>query len=238
MNPRNGKKVRIGTLCASTVLVGIMTALVPLEIGAQRTPPPQPPRSPRPVSSTKSPLIGTVSPGALGPAAPVARKIGGLETRPLGSAPTGNSSSRLSDRRGGGSRQVRGGRPYSFVYFDEFGNGYYPIAVADAPYLRSGAIIRTTPGIAGSANSVNSNNQPYVAGYATGRWFPTVDRPTWKTDTTVVPVQAWRDLIVNDVICDRSGVCVEREQKVRAPWVAVCRCYMFADAIGRRWEVQ
>ncbi len=68
-------------------------------------------------------------------------------------------------------------------------------------------------------------------------WYPTMDKPSWRVDSTLAPVQAWRDLIVRDAVCDSDGNCREREQKTRAPWVATCRCYVLTDAVGRRWEI-
>ncbi len=209
------KGVRLLSVTASALMLCVLQFVASSAASAQSKPP-----------TRKPPLIGSVSPGAIGPAAPTPRKIGGLETRPLGSpAPEARQGSNTSQGRRGLLR-----RPYAFVLYDQFGNGYYPLAVADAPYPRSGVVMRN------SSQPERASAEQY-ARYAAPRWFPTVDKPTWRTDTTLTPVQAWRDLIVNDFVCDAGGTCIQREQRVRAPWVAACRCYMFADALGRKWEV-
>ena len=97
-----------------------------------------------------------------------------------------------------------------------------PLLVADAPVTQSGVVI-TAQGTA----------------YGTpAMWTPTAERPRWVQDSSVAPVQAWRDLIVTDVVCNRAATCVERRQRVRARWVANCACYAFADAWNRIWRVE
>ena len=160
-------------------------------------------------ATPKPPLVGTVSPGAIGPAAPTPRQMGGLETRPLNASVPSQSRVDIAPR-------------YRDRRFLHSPYGYYPLGVADAPLLRGGAIRYTAP----------------VENFPSQRWIPTTDKPRWRRDPTLADVQAWRDLIVNDVVCDGYGTCIEREQRVRAYWVAVCRCYLFADALGRRWLVE
>ena len=210
-----------------------------------------PPRTPsRGAPSRPAPpprgLSGTLSPRAIGRPALTPAPIGGLRTRPLTSPfPPGvgvRDGYRDGDRRDGYGRDgygrdrygrdgyrdsyrdgyrdgyPRGGRPYG-VYGYPYGYG-----VADAPLVRGGVIYYD--------ERVVSPVQPART------WFPTVDKPRWRRDSTVAPVQAWIDLIVEDVVCDGYGTCMERESRARAPWVAVCRCYIFTDALGRRWEIQ
>ena len=69
-------------------------------------------------------------------------------------------------------------------------------------------------------------------------WTPTAERPRWVLDTTVAPVQAWRDLIVSDVVCDAYAYCVDRVQRLRARWLPACACYAFADGWNRIWRVE
>lgn len=155
----------------------------------------------------------------MGPAAPTPTPIGGLRTRPLNApVPVGEY------RRPGQNR--RPGAAYREGFRDgyRYGNGYgYGIGygVIDAPLQRGGVVVY--------GNSAPAPRAP--------AWYPTGDKPRWRVDSSLVPVQAWRDLIVNDVVCDGYGTCMEREQRVRAPWIAACRCYLFTDALGRRWEV-
>lgn len=100
--------------------------------------------------------------------------------------------------------------------------GVIPLAVADAPPVGGGIVI--------------TQSSPDVpAGMV---WTPTAERPRWVVDSSVAPVQAWRDLIVTDVVCNRAATCVERRQRVRARWVATCRCYAFADGLGRVWKTR
>jgi hypothetical protein len=82
------------------------------------------------------------------------------------------------------------------------------------------------------------NDRDRTGAYNLRSWYPAPNKPRWRIDTRLTPVQAWRDLIVTDVICNGAGTCMEREQGVRAPWVAPCRCYMFTDGLGRRWEIE
>jgi hypothetical protein len=70
-----------------------------------------------------------------------------------------------------------------------------------------------------------------------GVWTPTAEPPRWVVDSSAVPVQAWRDLIVTDHVCSVNGVCVERRQRLRARWIARCACYAFADGWNRIWRV-
>lgn len=169
----------------------------------------------RPAGAPRPPLAGTVAPGAVGRPAPTPTPIGGLRTRPLSSENDARSS----------TRPVRPVRPYR-------GNrvGMYPLRVADAPILRGGAVVLFGQG---------DEERGTVRESAAGRlWYPTVERPRWRIDSALAPVQAWRDVIVADVVCDGNGVCLERESRIRAPWVAACRCYQFADALGRRYIVE
>lgn len=165
----------------------------------------------RPAGAPRPPLAGTVAPGAVGRPAPTATPIGGLRTRPLSSENDARSS----------TRPVRPVRPYRGSRV-----GVYPLRVADAPLARGGAVVLY-------------EERGTVQESSAGRlWYPTVDRPRWRVDSTLAPVQAWRDIIVADVVCDGNGVCLERESRIRAPWVAACRCYQFADALGRRYIVE
>jgi len=108
-------------------------------------------------------------------------------------------------------------------YRDRYGYSYYPFRIADAPLARGGVVYY-------AEQSVSVSSRP--------TWFPTGDKPRWRRDTTLAPVQAWIDLIVNDVVCDGYGTCIQRESRARAPWVPVCRCYLLTDALGRRWEIE
>jgi hypothetical protein len=174
----------------------------------------------RPAGAPRPPLAGTVAPGAIGRPAPTPTPIGGLRTRPLSSA----SDAPDYDARSS-TRPVRPVRPYRGSRV-----GVYPLAVADAPLIRGGAVV-----LYPDRDVVRETVQESAAGRL---WYPTVDRPRWRIDSSLAPVQAWRDVIVADVVCDGNGVCLERESRVRAPWVAACRCYQFADALGRRYIVE
>ncbi len=180
-----------------------------------------------------------VSPRAIGPAAPTPVPLGGLRTRPLTPNPSsvvprlydrnsvggyrGRDDHRDRDRDGYRDRDRRGpNRGYGYGYDYGVRDGYR-LGVTDAPILRGGIVY----GPHGETRSVPVRT-----------WFPTSDRPRWRVDFSLTPVQAWRDLIVTDVVCDGYGACMERDQRVRAPWVPVCRCYLFTDALGRRWEIE
>jgi hypothetical protein len=97
-----------------------------------------------------------------------------------------------------------------------------PLRVLDAPRTRSGFVTTDSP----------DDVAPRTA------WMPTAAAPTWRRDPRVRPVDGWRDLIVTDVVCTIAGACRQREQAVRAAWVARCGCYAFADGWNRLWRVE
>lgn len=98
--------------------------------------------------------------------------------------------------------------------------GIVPLQVTDAALLRGSAVVVTSDMYAGS------------------RWFPSAAPPTWQLDSLAPRVDAWRDIIVQDVICTDTGVCIERSTRMRARWSALCNCYRFADALQRIWRVE
>ncbi|MBL0172896.1 MAG: hypothetical protein IPP90_19755 [Gemmatimonadaceae bacterium] len=151
------------------------------------------------VAQRPTPLVGTVSPNAIGPAAPTAVPIGGLRTRPL-SSPT---NAAIAPRQAGHLR----------------------FAVADAPRSQAGVVVAT-----GTTGRRSDLPMP--------TWLPTAERPRWIPDPRVTPVQAWRDLLVTDVVCNGLGTCLERQQAIRARWIGGCRCYAFADGWNRVWRVE
>lgn len=170
----------------------------------------------------------------MGPAAPTPTPIGGLRTRPLNApVPVGEY------RRPGQDRRPGSGYREGFRDGYRYGNGYGP-GIAVVYGLGSGVVGNGVGD--GVVDAPLPRGSAVYEGITTASpraraWYPTGDTPRWRVDSTLVPVQAWRDLIVNDVVCDGAGTCMEREQRVRAPWVATCRCYLFTDALGRRWEV-
>lgn len=99
--------------------------------------------------------------------------------------------------------------------------------VADAP-------------VTGAAVVVYASDEGAAAAWRAPRvtWTPTAERPRWVRDSSVTPVQAWRDLIVSDVVCNSAGTCLERRQRIRARWLAACACYAFADGWNRVWRVE
>jgi len=103
-----------------------------------------------------------------------------------------------------------------------FGGHFVPLRVVDAPLLRGGAVVLTEP----------------QSPFARATWIPTADRPRWHVDSLAPRVDAWRDLIVADIVCDGAGTCIERRSRVRARWSAYCSCYLFADALNRVWRVE
>lgn len=159
-------------------------------------------------SARSAPLVGTVAPSAIGPAAPTATPLGGLRTVPLrGATPSATNARPLS-------------RPLARA-------ARYPLRVVDAPYSRSVGIVVPSP----------ATTQP-VELYSRATWIPTSERPRWVVDSAQTPVQAWRDLIVTDVVCNNAGTCLDRQQRVRARWIARCDCYAFADGWNRIWRVE
>ena len=99
------------------------------------------------------------------------------------------------------------------------------LSVADAPVLHGGIVVNARREAVSRLNAAGAV------------WMPTTEPPRWTRDSTLAQVQAWRDLIVTDVMCSGLGECVERRQRVRARWVAGCRCYAFADGWNRIWRV-
>lgn len=97
------------------------------------------------------------------------------------------------------------------------------VNVADAPRTNAGVVV----------NDEDTNTPRFSA-----TWTPTAEAPRWRRDDRVRQVDAWRDLIVSDVVCSAAGVCRPREQRVRAPWLPRCGCYAFADGWNRLWRVE
>ncbi len=175
------------------VLYGTLSPAMPNSVAAQ----------------AKPPLVGTVSPRAIGAPAPTATPVGGLTTRPI--PPAGARGA-----RGTGVSVVRGAERLG---------GVIPLAVADAPNITRGVVVSPP------------DDRAWNPAVARAYWTPTAERPRWVRDSSVAPVQAWRDLIVSDVVCNPVAVCLERQQRVRAPWIAACGCYAFADGLNRIWRV-
>jgi hypothetical protein len=163
------------------------------------------------VQSQRAPLVGSVSPSAIGPAAPQPAPIGGLRTVPLSSGAIPSGASPSGGLRGGSRRGAA-----STLGYDR------GLRVIDAPLPRG----------LGSASS--TNGEPSIAA---PRWLPTYDKPRWVADTTAVASPLWRSLIVTDVVCTPAARCQERTQRVRATWMARCDCYAFADGWSRVWRV-
>ena len=152
-----------------------------------------------------------VSAAAVGAPAPSATPIGGLTTRPI---PSGSNIAVPGLSASGGamaSRRVLRGGPVL-------------VGVADAPLTHGGVVV------------YDDDASPNA--YAGVRWTLTADAPHWQRDPRVRPVDAWRDLIVTDVVCSTLGECRQRQRAVRAPWVARCGCYAFADGWNRWWRVE
>lgn len=102
--------------------------------------------------------------------------------------------------------------------------GYLPYRVADAPRSFGGVAVSTPSAPTGAPRRLS--------------WTPTAEKPKWVIDTTLTPVQSQRDLLVTDVVCNHTGACRERTQRVAARWVARCGCYAFADGWNRVWRVE
>lgn len=191
------------------------------------------------------PLVGTVGRGAIGTPAPTPVPLGGLRTRPLTVAPVSRpeseraaparnaraengalAASDLRERRRGESGVWIDayGVPHGVPYGTSYGVPYAAVFVRDAGTRVHGVA-------AGDAES----RPPFGNALA---WWPSTEAPRWQVDTTVSRVDAWRDLVVTDVVCNGAGACVPRQQRVRAPWMAACRCYAFADGWNRLWRVE
>jgi hypothetical protein len=252
-----GGIMRLTSVAALSLAASIASSLaLASSLEAQRprgNPPASPPRTAKPAAPRSGTLSGTLSPRAIGRPAPGPTPIGGLQTRPLNAPrPVGainrdrgrdgyddryrrgdRDGNRYGDRdrngngyrdgnRDGNRDGIRRGGPLPRVYGYPYGALGYGLAVADAPLPR---------GVIYYDERVETRTDRST-------WFVTADRPRLRRDDRFTPVQAWVDLIVSDVVCDGYGTCVERESRARAPWVAVCRCYVYTDALGRRWEVE
>lgn len=161
-------------------------------------------------TTRSAPLQATVAPGAVGKPAPTPAPIGGLRT-------SGSVSANRATRTAGATvPRVRSPRVFG---------GTVLLSVPDAPYSH-GAVVVTSS----DASSLYFDRR--------AMWSPTAAPPRWRRDTTEMVVDAWRDLIVSDVVCNGVGDCRDREQRVRARWIARCGCYAFADVFNRVWRVE
>lgn len=165
------------------------------------------------------PLVGSIGPEAFGPPAPGPVPVGGLTTRPL----TNTKNLRVRAEHRATDRSHGDG-------YSRFGYEGTLLHIVDAPYRPYGVASRGDV----ASDRVELNGR--TGGFA--GWLPTPAKPQWTRDTTVTPVEAWRDLIVTDVVCNGAGLCVERQQRIRARWIASYGCYAFFDGWNRLWRVE
>lgn len=170
------------------------------------------------------PLVGSIGPSAFGPPAPTPAPVGGLPTRPLSSGTTNSARPDDAARRDGANSDTNGDSGYRWSY------GRDRARVVDAPYGSHGVV-------AGSAATSDRDTRTWSNSEGNG-WLPSAAKPQWIRDTTVTPVAAWRDLVVTDMMCSSAGFCVERQQRVRARWMASYGCYAFFDSWNRLWRVE
>jgi hypothetical protein len=62
--------------------------------------------------------------------------------------------------------------------------------------------------------------------------------PAWRIVPDEHPVQAWRTVDVDDVVCNAGGVCSTVTTRLLAKWVPALRAYAFVDRVGRMWRVE
>lgn len=102
---------------------------------------------------------------------------------------------------------------------------YIPLGVADAPVYNRG----------GSTLSVETVSSPVVNEPA---FYPTPQPPVWRLVKEEKPVQGWRLVDVDDVVCYPSGGCRTVTTRVVARWIPPLRGYGFRDRLGRLWQVE
>lgn len=102
---------------------------------------------------------------------------------------------------------------------------YIPLSVQDAPVYNRG----------GSTLAIAPVSSPVVS---QPEFFPTAAAPVWRLVAEDRPVQAWRLVDVDDVICYPSAGCRTVTTRVVARWIPTLRGYGFRDRLGRLWQVE
>ncbi|MBC8087246.1 MAG: hypothetical protein H7Z40_08255 [Phycisphaerae bacterium] len=143
--------------------------------------------------------------------------VGTLSAQAGQVAGTPTMPSRNSGITGGGPRSIRT-RPLRT-------GGYVPLLVRDAPMYQRG----------GSTLAVGPVSTPVVSPPA---YYPTAAAPVWRIVPEEHPVQGWRLVDVDDVICFPTGACRAVTTRVMARWIPTLRGYGFRDRVGRLWQVE
>lgn len=102
---------------------------------------------------------------------------------------------------------------------------YIPLLVRDAPVYQRGV----------STLVVAPVSTPVVSEPA---FYPTPAAPSWRIVPEDHPVQGWRLVDVDDVICYPTGHCRAVTTRVVARWIPMLRGYGFRDRVGRVWRVE
>lgn len=105
------------------------------------------------------------------------------------------------------------------------GDAYIPLLVQDAPMYNHG----------GTTLSVRTVSPEAATAPA---FYPTMQKPVWRVVPEEHPVQAWRLVDVDDVVCDARGECFAVTTRMLARWAPALRSYAFRDRVGRIWLVQ
>lgn len=102
---------------------------------------------------------------------------------------------------------------------------YIPLLVIDAPAYGRGTSTRVMVPLS-----------PLEA--TPPAFYPTLQPPTWRIVPEDHPVQAWRLVVVDDVVCNPAGYCAPVTTRLQARWVPSLRGYAFRDRLGRIWRVE
>lgn len=154
-------------------------------------------------------------PATATPRAPSAPLVGTISDQAGSVAPVSATGTRAIDRNSPTRIRTRPLGPALYI----------PLAVQDAPVYNRG----------GSTLSVAPVSSPVVI---EPEFFPTAERPVWRLVAEERPVQGWRLVDVDDVICYASGGCRTVTTRVVARWIPTLRGYGFRDRLGRQWQVE
>ena len=105
------------------------------------------------------------------------------------------------------------------------GSVLVPLRVIDAPAYTRGGSTRAMQPVSPTVVSEPS-------------FYPTMQPPKWRLVAEEHPVQAWRVIEVEDVVCSTAGVCSSVLTRMIARWAPMLGAYAFVDRVGRIWRVE
>lgn len=144
------------------------------------------------------------------PPAPLVGTLGPAAARALSKPPASTGARNRPRSTSPGKRVLT--LPYAYI-------------VADAPAYGRGSSTRAVQPVSPAVVSPPD-------------FYPSAQAPVWRVVPEEHPVQAWRLVDVNDVVCNARGACTVVTTRLHARWAPALRAYAFRDRVGRIWTVE